>query len=1342
MQDFLQILALVLGILTSLLGLAKHFGKSSVAEVTKESTAVPKDQAKLHYKQRRREAVDLSFVLICSAFFSLLLTDSLIISGRNPSPGPGTILIVVGITAVVVITMFGAWFLGVAELVTGFLTITTVTVLLLSSGGPFFAAESDAVAGLSLLIPTMLLVALAATMLIYSFGNPLNRSLPKRRRIGVSLILFSILFFASAALGKALVLSVIADPRTPKLGQAQTLFQNLLHVSLQDRRKFYRLASEIALAQTYKRYFRAVSQEQKYIQPDQAKSDGSARQQSSPRLMGSNVPPAKLSGVQPTPAPTPSIVRGASGDLSSDTEISKERGFARANFLISYFYTSQVATQEQYLIDRLAWVHPVGMEGQSVATISLPGSTPDERLEGISYLRAFVALYNQPNFRQSIVKEFEYPEQIRQFFQERDEHGDLRTGIFSGSALRPPTNLYKPTLFPKFEVTINNSQLRQQLSLPLKPEAYVAFKQYTDLALVVVQDEFKSRLPPADFERLTNTFNTLDDQAQDAFLNYVINNRRIPSEQVYQMLMDLKGINFDKFANSQDPIAVEKLISILQGNRMNEKELQDIADQVSHSESRQAKDTFLELLKNENPEFPIKRLFQPQVFELVDQIHKFLGADKREFFNAVADPIWVVAKQIAVADTVRGVPRSQADGFPLDTYLNNFRTLDVQDQSGLLQQLAIILYQSGGPYSLDPIRSLVSQMKSWNDAAGLVCASLLSVPGLVLCLLVGGFFSRKLVARDRKRELVKEELATHPEFSGVFGSPVEVLYGRDEMLRKLRNLAERGWSTIGIVGRRGVGKSRVLDSLFRSESSGGLTPTVTVWVSAPTKFQEEDFVFSIFERLALSTEAKIATYLDASPISIRKIEHRAAVISTLCYVGGLGVLGIIVYEMFNRLTRSDIAVTWLPIVTLVLSGIGVFVFYLSKRQPVDLSSWLQRDRKHNPHTVMLYKEVYEALAVLRDRGRGRSVGMYHLRRDWLRQVAMSGFAMIFSLSIGYIVLSLDNPYSDLSLWLTLLLAGLSCWAWLYLLQRRASADDRMIGQSVMSLIADYRSFATTIVHRLSQGALGHQPDRKFPILICIDELDKIVDVEEIRVFLRKIKAIFEIPGLYYYVSLAEDTLTALYLGSASGKSEIDSAFDHIVSVQPLNCSTGENIASEYLTAHGFTSLPPRLVRIIAAVAFGIPRDIIRRCDELLAQEDRDSIQSSNVPAYIRRKYTQMGYDLQQLSKDQISDLIEAPSRSAKAARSLLSSSSSNSETVQQRLIEQERLILSIWILSLLEIAGTRENDQEWDELSQALSNLGYRLPVDPVEDLRDEIERVHNRLLALESSPTLRSTSP
>lgn len=1343
MNDSLQIIALILGILATGIKIFTHaLELRKNLSLTEGLGASQNDIQQTHNipTHRFRKLLDLSFVLICSAFFALLLTDSLIISGKNPSPGPTTFLIVFAISVGVGLTMWAAWLFRLAELITGCLSVITLVVLIMSSGGPFFSSESDAVAGLSLLLPTVVLVTLAATMFIYYFGNPTGRSLNSKKRIVVSSILLSVVLISSVALGKALITDVASDPRTPKLGRGQALIQNVMRGSLADRRRFYRLASEINLAPTYQKYFRALRQEQQSIPPADT---GSSMDRTPSALSNNSRTDKSRPTASPTSAPSPNatnefferakndaIERGdydtaaalqrAIRTSSANTEVSKEKGLARANFLVSYFNASDVQNKEAYLIHRLEWIHPVGLESQSSASISLPGTTSEERFEGTGALRMFLALYDQPNLRQTILREFEYPEQIVQFFRERDEKGDSRLRLFGESETTPASPYHKPTLFPKFQTTVNNSQLRQQLTLPVKAEAYVAFQQYQDLSRLIIRQQFNTRLSQSDFERLTSAFNILDDEAQDAFLIYVINNKKVPSDQVYQMLLDLKDVNFDLLANSPDGLAVAKLISILEGNRLNDQGLQDLADRINNSDSRQAKDTFLALLNDENPEHPIKRLFQNEVFSLVDQIHKVLGDDKREFFNAVADPVWTVCKHVAETSLSASNQGVTLQNFPLARYLVDFKKLDDSDQSGLLQQLAISLYQPGGRYSLDPLRSLVAQARSWNDFAGFLCAALLTLPIMLGCVFLGGFLSRRLVARDRVRDLVHEELANSPQDSASFGSPVETLYGREDLVGKLRKLAERGWSTIGIVGRRGVGKSRLLHGLFRSEIDQS-SPTIKVWVASPSKFEEEDFIHSIFERLALNTEATIAFHLKANPLSIRRIERRMAQIAAWVYVAVVVVLGVIVYEMYSRLTRSDIVTTWLPILMLVLVSVGVFIYFIAKLQPVNLSSWLQRDRKHNPHTVLLYKEVFEALGVLRQR-RSKWSSTYLPTGETLKRIVMSGFAMLFSLSIGYIVLSIDRSYSDFALWLTLIIAGLSCWAWLFLLQRRASgeAESSRYGQSLLSLVANYRSFASTLVHRLWQGALDHRPSQRFSVLICIDELDKIVDLEEIRSLLRKIKAIFEIPGLYYYISMAEDTLAALYLGPSSGKTEIDSAFDHIVEVPPLPCSIGETIAAEYLTTHGLHNQRPRLAQTIAVVSYGIPRDIFRTSDEIMARQNPELLEPWEIVAQLRIMQAEVGYDLRKLSRSQKELLTGESYASALVARTMYQSDLPD---------ESKRLILSLWVLSLIESAS--HDEALWREYSEKLSGLGYQIPIEPIGEVTDEIEAIHGKMLSL-----------
>ena len=147
------------------------------------------------------------------------------------------------------------------------------------------------------------------------------------------------------------------------------------------------------------------------------------------------------------------------------------------------------------------------------------------------------------------------------------------------------------------------------------------------------------------------------------------------------------------------------------------------------------------------------------------------------------------------------------------------------------------------------------------------------------------------------------------------------------------------------------------------------------------------------------------------------------------------------------------------------------------------------------------------------------------------------------------------------------------------------------GMSLMSLISEYRNFASEVVFRLEHDALGPDVSNRPKVLICIGmRLDKIIEFEEVRIFLRRMKGVFEIPGIDYYLSLSEDSLAALYLGSAEGKNEIDSSLDHIVRIPPLTWEECREVADAYLQARSSGQIGERAVDILVAVSYGIPRD--------------------------------------------------------------------------------------------------------------------------------------------------------
>jgi hypothetical protein len=235
----------------------------------------------------------------------------------------------------------------------------------------------------------------------------------------------------------------------------------------------------------------------------------------------------------------------------------------------------------------------------------------------------------------------------------------------------------------------------------------------------------------------------------------------------------------------------------------------------------------------------------------------------------------------------------------------------------------------------------------------------------------------------------------------------------------------------------------------------------------------------------------------------------------------------------------------------------------------------------------------------------------------------------------------------------------------------------------------------------------------------VDELDKVVDFEDIRTFLRRIKAVFEVPGVYYFISLAEDTLTALYLGSAEGKNEIDSSFDHIIRVPPVSCDVGQIVASSYLTTHNIPELPARLTRTIATLSFGVPRDIIRRCDEFIAQR-HSTLTPDQLFFDTRKSQAQMGYELRKISRVQMVELSGEPRVSADNAQRILKDCLENESA--------QRLVLSLWLISLVQAALALQSELQWERVTNEICAIGYRLTIDQVIDIENEVKRIHDSL--------------
>jgi len=150
--------------------------------------------------------------------------------------------------------------------------------------------------------------------------------------------------------------------------------------------------------------------------------------------------------------------------------------------------------------------------------------------------------------------------------------------------------------------------------------------------------------------------------------------------------------------------------------------------------------------------------------------------------------------------------------------------------------------------------------------------------------------------------------------------------------------------------------------------------------------------------------------------------------------------------------------------------------------------------------------------------------------------------------------------------------------------------------TVASLVFDFRRFAASVATVLN------------PLVIAIDELDKIDSPDTVRALLRDIKGIFEIPNVYFLVSVSDEAAAALHLGALRGRDEFNSSFYTVLEMEPLDSAGAFRLAGK----RG-AKLTEEQARLLCLLAAGNWREVIR-----LAEEWRSSDGAADVSALVRR----------------------------------------------------------------------------------------------------------------------------
>lgn len=126
---------------------------------------------------------------------------------------------------------------------------------------------------------------------------------------------------------------------------------------------------------------------------------------------------------------------------------------------------------------------------------------------------------------------------------------------------------------------------------------------------------------------------------------------------------------------------------------------------------------------------------------------------------------------------------------------------------------------------------------------------------------------------------------------------------------------------------------------------------------------------------------------------------------------------------------------------------------------------------------------------------------------------------------------------------------------------------------------------------------------EIPIVVAIDELDKMASPEQAVEAINGLKDLFHLPNTHFVVSVSEDALASFALRGVPVRDVFDSSFDDVIRMVPFTAANSINLLL------GRTVKFPRVASLFChAISGGLPRDLIRaarRTVELrrMAEED-------------------------------------------------------------------------------------------------------------------------------------------
>jgi hypothetical protein len=141
--------------------------------------------------------------------------------------------------------------------------------------------------------------------------------------------------------------------------------------------------------------------------------------------------------------------------------------------------------------------------------------------------------------------------------------------------------------------------------------------------------------------------------------------------------------------------------------------------------------------------------------------------------------------------------------------------------------------------------------------------------------------------------------------------------------------------------------------------------------------------------------------------------------------------------------------------------------------------------------------------------------------------------------------------------------------------------------SELALITEFRKLAEQVV------ALDKR------LVICIDELDKIGTVEEVRDLLRGVKGVLDPQGVNVLISISDEAVEHFGLGGVRGSDEIRSSLNAVVTVPSLELREAPAFVNNALDRTQIRTVSGVFSSTLCILTGGNEREMVRQLDVML-----------------------------------------------------------------------------------------------------------------------------------------------